>query len=50
MQIQKRIPVLLGAISLNPYEGTGKPEKLKYELNEYWSRRINVEHRIVILL
>jgi toxin YoeB len=44
IQIQKRISVLLEAISVNPFEGTGKPEKLKYE---YWSRRINAEHRIV---
>jgi Txe/YoeB family toxin of toxin-antitoxin system len=42
IQIQKRISVLLEAISVNPYEGTGNPEKLKYELNEYWSRRINL--------
>jgi toxin YoeB len=47
IQIQKRISVLLEAISVNPFEGTGKPEKLKYVLNGYWSRRINTEHRIV---
>jgi toxin YoeB len=44
IQIQKRISALLEAMSVNTYEGTGKPEKLKYE---YWSRRINTEHRIV---
>ncbi len=30
-----------------PFEGTGKPELLKYNLAGYWSRRINREHRIV---
>jgi toxin YoeB len=46
-QVQKRISMLLYAISNNPFEGIGKPERLKHELNGYWSRRINTEHRIV---
>jgi toxin YoeB len=50
IQIQERISVLLEDISVNPFEGIGKPKKLKYELNEYWSRRINAEHRIVYTL
>jgi toxin YoeB len=25
----------------------GKPEPLKHELSEYWSRRITDEHRLV---
>ncbi|HEY8650989.1 MAG TPA: Txe/YoeB family addiction module toxin [Chthoniobacterales bacterium] len=29
------------------YSGSGKPEPLKHTLQEYWSRRINSEHRIV---
>jgi toxin YoeB len=44
-QIQERISMLLEAISNHPFEGVGKPERLK--LNGYWSRRINAEHRIV---
>jgi toxin YoeB len=47
LQIRKRISILLEAISNQPFEGIGKPEKLKYELNGYWSRRINAAHRIV---
>jgi toxin YoeB len=47
VQVQKRISMLLEAISNHPFEGTGKPERLKYELNGYWSRRIDTEHRIV---
>lgn len=45
--IQKRISRLLKSISTTPFTGIGKPEKLKYELQGYWSRRINDEHRIV---
>jgi toxin YoeB len=45
--IQKRISKLLIDISHTPYSGIGKPEKLKHELQGYWSRRINDEHRVV---
>ena len=31
----------------NPYQGIGKPEKLKHELSGCWSRRIDDEHRLV---
>ena len=31
----------------NPTTGLGKPEPLKFELQGYWSRRINQEHRII---
>ncbi len=42
-----RIISLLTEIAKNPFEGTGKPELLKYNLKGKWSRRINQEHRIV---
>ncbi len=42
-----RIILLLSEIAKNPFEGTGKPEALKYGLKGKWSRRINQEHRIV---
>ncbi|MGY6743257.1 MAG: Txe/YoeB family addiction module toxin [Cecembia sp.] len=29
------------------FEGTGKPEPLKHDLSGWWSRRINLEHRLV---
>ncbi|MDR3141101.1 MAG: Txe/YoeB family addiction module toxin [Tannerellaceae bacterium] len=41
------ISLLLETISKHPFEGIGKPEKLKHELNGYWSRRIDVMHRMV---
>lgn len=32
---------------LHPFEGKGKPEPLKGELQGKWSRRINKEHRMI---
>jgi toxin YoeB len=43
----KRINQLISAIDRTPYEGIGKPEPLKANLQGYWSRRINTEHRIL---
>lgn len=31
----------------NPRSGLGKPEALKGNLSGWWSRRINLEHRLV---
>jgi len=45
--ILKKISELIKAIRINPYEGIGKPEQLKYDLTGYWSRRIDAEHRII---
>jgi toxin YoeB len=46
-KIQQRLSVLLEDISIDPLKGIGKPERLKYDLSEYWSRRIDAIHRIV---
>ena len=35
------------AISENPREGIGKPEKLKYFEQEVWSRRVNHTDRMI---
>lgn len=43
----QRIEKLIQAIKVNPYEGIGKPEQLKYQLADCWSRRITSEHRLV---
>jgi toxin YoeB len=45
--ILKKMFVLLEELTEHPFEGTGKPELLKYDFAGYWSRRINREHRIV---
>ncbi|RZL30236.1 MAG: Txe/YoeB family addiction module toxin [Pedobacter sp.] len=31
----------------NPRIGTGKPEQLRHQKDEIWSRRINEQHRFV---
>lgn len=43
----QKIKNLLLDISKNPFEGIGKPEKLKANLSGYFSRRITKEHRLV---
>jgi len=43
----KKINELIKEIDRTPFEGTGKPEPLKLNLQGFWSRRINHEHRIV---
>jgi toxin YoeB len=46
-EIFDKINILLKDISINKFVGLGKPEPLKHNLNGYWSRRINQEHRLV---
>lgn len=43
----KRINKLIKDIDHHPFEGIGKPEPLKYELTNSWTRRITQEHRII---
>lgn len=43
----KRINLLLADIMRTPYQGLGKPEALKHDLQGFWSRRIDQTHRIV---
>ena len=46
-KIIKKINKLIKQIQRTPFEGTGKPEPLKYDLAGYWSRRIDQEHRLI---
>ena len=48
--VTKKIRRLLDELKEHPEKGTGKPEKLKYDYNGYWSRRINHEHRLVYFI
>lgn len=45
--ILKRIELLIDSIEKTPYEGIGKPEKLKHVLTGFWSRRITDRHRLI---
>jgi len=46
-QTAVRIRRLLKDIIRNPEEGIGKPEKLRFQLSGFWSRRISQEHRLI---
>ena len=46
-KIIKKINSLIKEIKRTPFEGTGNPEPLKYDLSGFWSRRIDREHRII---
>jgi len=43
----KKIQKLIKECLRTPYEGTGEPEALKYELSGKWSRKINLKDRLV---
>ncbi|MFV0341468.1 MAG: Txe/YoeB family addiction module toxin [Anaerocolumna sp.] len=43
----KKINSLIKEITRTPFEGTGKPEPLKHQLQGFWSRRIDQENRLV---
>lgn len=42
-----KILKLFDEVMRTPFEGTGKPEPLKYALSGCWSRRIDPENRLV---
>ena len=46
-KVMTKISALVENIKLTPFDGLGKPEPLKYSLTGTWSRRINLEHRLV---
>ena len=46
-KLLKRINSLIKEIQRTPFGGTGKPELLRANLSGFWSRRINLEHRLV---
>lgn len=46
-KIAKRLIKLIEDTRRHPFEGIGKPERLRNDLSGYWSRRITEEHRLV---
>lgn len=42
-----RVLELVEAVMRDPFDGIGKPEALKHQLADVWSRRITQEHRLV---
>jgi len=43
----RRINTLIKDIQRTPFDGIGKPERLRHDKSAYWSRRIDQEHRLV---
>lgn len=43
----ERIQSLLEDVKKKPFKGIGKPEPLKFDLQGYWSRRIDKVNRLV---
>ena len=46
-KILSRINLLIKGIQRNQFEGIGEPEPLKHHWSGFWSRRINLEHRLI---
>lgn len=46
-KLLQKIEVLLEELRVHPKTGTGQPEKLKYDLEGFYSRRINRKHRLI---
>lgn len=49
-KIQQKINDLIKDIRRSPYEGIGKPERLRHMSGNVWSRRITREHRLVYVV
>jgi toxin YoeB len=43
----KRINELIRDIQRDPFNGIGKPEPLRHQFQDCWSRRISAEHRLL---
>jgi toxin YoeB len=50
-QFDKKLTVIINSlikdIFRTPFEGLGKPEPLRHSSSGLWSRRIDLEHRLV---
>jgi toxin YoeB len=47
LEVARKINSLIRDIRRHPFNGLGKPEPLKGNLQGWWSRRITGEHRLV---
>ena len=43
----KKIIIFIDELRINPYSGTGKPERLKHKNGNVWSRRIDSKNRLI---
>ena len=49
-KLYQKTKALLAEIEEHPETGTGKPEKLRFDLAGFMSRRINREHRLMYVI
>ena len=49
-KVVKKINKLIKDIDRHPFDRLGKPEPLQYNLSGKWSRRINLEHRLIYMV
>ncbi len=49
-KIAVRLLMLVEEVGRTPFEGTGKPERLKYQSGNVWSRRLTDKDRVVYLV
>ena len=47
LKIVKKIFEVIESALKNPFQGIGKPEQLKYDLSGFWSRKIDIDNRLV---
>jgi toxin YoeB len=47
LDVARKINEVVQDIRRSPFQGLGKPEPLKGQLQGWWSRRITGEHRLV---
>jgi toxin YoeB len=45
--VLKKIETIFIDLANNPFTGVGSPEPLKYQMTEYWSRKIDKKNRII---
>lgn len=49
-KVALRLLALIEEVGRTPIEGTGKPERLKYQDGNVWSRRLTEKDRVVYLV
>lgn len=42
-----KLDTILEELKVHPYDGTGSPEELKYNLAGFWSRRLSKKDRLI---
>ena len=45
--VMNKIRTLIAELEEHRYTGTGQPKQLKYELADFWSRRITQKDRLI---